>query len=497
MLDKQNVFEIHRLKNMGMSKREIARRLKVDRKTVSQYMENPYLKSRKRNRTPGKLDPYRDFIKELITEFPGVKAPVVLRQIQKKGFDGEITILRAYLRKVRRKSFYREPFIRFESEPGQQMQVDWGHFNSLEYGKIKRKLYALVVIESHSRMLYVKFTHSQKQEVLHQGLFDAFIYFGGSPKDLVVDNMMTAVTERAGPIIRFNDAFLDFMMKFNINPIACNIRAPHEKGKVEAGVKYLRNNFFPANRFTGLEDVQNKAIVWLNTVANIRKHNTTGEKPLERLQKEALTPLPDVIPDLRETGFYLVHKDFGIRFDGNVYTVPPWATGKKVVLKADNRTVTIYYKEKKITVHQRCWQRNHRIESASHKKEVKKINSKRYINRQTEVFLSLGSIAEEFLEKLSNNRQPIKKTIAALLELKSEYGKGSLLYAMEKTMELNLYGADYIENILYQEMTPKTKHSPVKFEKKALNEIILQTPSLKEYDAFALKRRRKNSEKNN
>ena len=96
MLDKQNVFEIHRLKNMGMSKREIARRLKVDRKTVSQYMENPYLKSRKRNRTPGKLDPYRDFIKELIAEFPGVKAPVVLRQIQKKGFDGEITILRAY-----------------------------------------------------------------------------------------------------------------------------------------------------------------------------------------------------------------------------------------------------------------------------------------------------------------------------------------------------------------------------------------------------------------
>jgi len=491
MVKKQIVFEIHRLTNMGFSIRSISRRLKIDRKTISKYIDHPYGTSLPtKNRKPGKLDPYCDFINELISEFPDIKAPVVLRLIKEKGYEGEITLVRAYLRRLRRQSLYREPFIRFESEPGAQMQVDWGHFNSLEYGSTKRKLYALAVIESHSRMLYVKFTHSQKQEVFHQGLLEAFISFGGTPKELVVDNMMTAVTERSGSIIRFNDAFLEVMIRFNINPVACNIRAPHEKGKVEASIKYLRNNFLPAQYFTDLNDVQDKAIHWLNTVANIRIHQTTGKRPLDCLKKDALTPLADALPDFRETGTYVVHKDFGIRFDGNVYTVPPWLIGKKITLKANERRVTIYHKDRKIITHQRCWKRHYRIEHESHVKEVKKLNKKRYRDRQTEVFLSLGNVAEEFIEKLTADRKPLKNTIIRLLELKSEYGKGSLLYAMRKTMKLKLYGADYIENVLYQEMTPKTTHSPVKFEKAALNEIRLTTPSLKEYDALALKRRR-------
>lgn len=88
---------------------------------------------------------------------------MVLREIQKKGFDGEITIVRAFLRELRRASSFKTPYIRFESDPGEQMQVDWGHFNTMEYGETRRKLYALAVIESHSRMLHVTFTHSQEE----------------------------------------------------------------------------------------------------------------------------------------------------------------------------------------------------------------------------------------------------------------------------------------------------------------------------------------------
>ena len=133
----------------------------------------------------------------MLTQYPKVKAPVILRQIQNKGFDGEITIVRDYLKHLRHNIYNKEAFIRFESGPGQQMQIDWGHFGSLTYGKSSRKLYALAVIESHSRMLYVVFTHSQKQEALHQALAEAFSYFGGSPKEIVVDNMLTAEIGRA------------------------------------------------------------------------------------------------------------------------------------------------------------------------------------------------------------------------------------------------------------------------------------------------------------
>ncbi len=106
--------------------------------------------------------------------------------------------------------------------------MDREHFYTIEYGETKRKLYELAVIESHNRMLHVAFTHSQKQEVLHQCLLNAFAYFGGTPKELVVNNILTAIIKRSSSIIRFNDAFLDFMIKFHINTVAFNVRSSQE-----------------------------------------------------------------------------------------------------------------------------------------------------------------------------------------------------------------------------------------------------------------------------
>lgn len=495
MIDMQAIFHIHRLKEAGFSSREIALRLQIDRKTVIKYMKNPSNKAVTRIKKPGKLESYHDYIKELVTANPGIKATVILQRIMEKGFRGEITILRLFLQKIRRTSAYREPFIRFESKPGEQMQVDWGHFSTLDYNRARRKLYALCIVESHSRMLYVKFTHSQKQDVLHQGLYEAFAYFGGSPKELVVDNMLTAVTERVGSMVRFNDAFLKFLLPLHINPVACNIKAPHEKGKIEASIKYLRNNFYPARDFEGIDDAQTQVLLWLKTIANVRVHKTTGEKPIGRLDKESLKPLPSVVPDLRETGTYRVHKDYGIRFDSNVYTAPPWTVGKNLTVKADQARVYIYHLERELAVHMRSYERHLRIENPEHRDQVIKARKRRHMDRQTEIFLSLGKTATHFMEKLPVHRLSLKKTLSKLLTLKDEYGEDSLLYAMGKAMERGLYGADYVENILYQEMTPKTIHPQVKLKKPELNNIRLPSTSLKEYDALALKRRNKNHER--
>ena len=112
-------------------------------------------------------------------------------------------------------------------------------------------------------------------------------------------------------------------------------------------------------------------------------------------------------------------------------------------------------------------------------------------DRQIVVFLSMGQLAADYLEKLVDARQPIKKTVARLLILRDEYGGSSLLYSLLKALSLKLYGADYVKNILYQEMTPVTKYQPVKLKKQSLNNIRLTSPSLAEYDALALQRRKK------
>ncbi len=490
MIERRTVFEIHRLRNLGFSRRSIARQLQVDRTTVTRYLATPDPAAVKRSPKPSKLDPYSDQIAEMLEKCPDIKAPVVMQYIRAKGFDGGITIVRDRIKKLRGKSRNREAFIRFESEPGEQVQIDWGHFGNLSYRDNGRRLYALAVLEGHSRMLFVYFSHSQKQECLHQGLLQAFIYFNGIPGEIVVDNMLTAVTERVGGIIRFNDAFLDFLGKFSIVPKACTVRAPYEKGKVENAIKYIRQNFWPLRQFNGLEDVQNQIRRWLDTVANVRKHHTTGHRPVDRLH--ALKPMPEQLPDCREVCSPLVHKDFGVRFDANVYSVPPWAIGKHVILKADSNKVSLYFKEKLIASHNRCWDKKQRIELEVHKEQVKKIRKKLLYDREVIVFLSLGDPALHYLEQLSGARLPLKKNIRELLILQDEYGDTALLEAIEKALEKKLFGSDYIRNILYQEKTVVSEHLPVQLKQEQLNDIRLTTPALAEYDALAVKRRREN-----
>ena len=491
MISKRTIFEIHKLKDLQFSEREIAKNLNIDRSSVSKYLNYPEIFRKRNTQRPSKLDPYHDLIKELVDQYPKIKAPVVLRQIEEKGFDGEITIVRDYLRKIRRHASGKQVFIRFESEPGVQMQIDWGHFGSLDYDGCRRKLYALAVIESHSRMLYVAFTHSQRQEVLHQSLVEAFRYFGGSPKEIVVDNMLTAVTERVGSMVRFNEAFLDFLRHFSINPVACNIRAPYEKGKIENSIKYLRHNFWPVRTFTDLEDVQNQVLMWLATTANKRVHQTTGERPVVRLVKDALKPIPDSLPDFRETETLMVYKDFGIRFDSNVYTVPPRMVGRTVTVKADRRTLIIYYKEKQVAAHIRSWKKKQRIELPSHKEQVHKFKKKVMMDKQIMVFMSMGQDAVDYLEKLTDASQPIKKTVNGLLQLNDTYGTPAFMGAIKKALSHKLYGLSYVQNILNQEMSQVKDHRPVSLKNEYLNNIRLTSPNLAEYDAIALKRRRK------
>ena len=495
MISKRMVFEIYRLHNLGWSERRIARDMRLGRPTVKKYLENPEQGLAKQNKPRvSKLDPYRDLIDQFLLQDPTAKAPVILQRLQQNGFDGKITILRDYLQKIRGQIKYKEPFIRFESDPGQQMQIDWGHFGSLTYGDTSRKLYALAVIESYSRMIYVEFTHSQRQEALHQSLLNAFHYFGGTTEEILVDNMLTAVTERQGSLIRFNETFLDFLRVFGMVPVACNVRSPQEKGKIENVIKYTRQNFWPLRSFSDLNDVQAQALQWLNTVANVRVHQTTGERPKERFSRVALKPLPRLLPDCRETLQLLVHTDFAVRFDGNIYSVPPWAIGKKVILKADHHIVSIYHHQKILAVHPRSFKRKERIELPSHREQVKKMKKKLWRDKQIAAFSSLGPQARDYLEALVKAKQPLKKNVSRFLALKDEYGLHSLIYALTKALHHKAYGADYIENILYQEMTPKNHHQPVKLKDQTLNSICLTEPSLAEYDAYIIKNRKEDKD---
>ena len=113
------------------------------------------------------------------------------------------------------------------------------------------------------------------------------------------------------------------------------------------------------------------------------------------------------------------------------------------------------------------------------------------MDKDIAAFSSIGKEAVTYLQALCQARQPIKKNVSKLLSLKDDYGTTSIIYALKRALAHNAIGADYIENILYQEMTPKKQHPPVRLKKEALNNIRLPEPSLEEYDAHVIKRSKK------
>lgn len=488
MLDKRVIFAIHNYANQGYAKAKIAELLCLDRKTVVKYLLNPE-QVRKKVIRSSLLDPFRVEIGELLRRDPRASAAVILQRLQAKGFTGKITILRDYLATVRPQQ--RRAFIRFETAPGEQCQVDWGHFGTIEYDTATRKLYCLTVTEGHSRMLYLEFSHSQSQQALHRGLWNAFTYFGGTPRELVHDNMLTAVIERDGAIVRYNSAFLDFLRQMKTAPRACNLASPQEKGKVEKGViHYIRNNFWPLRTFTDLADLQRQADIWRDTVANVRVHATTGDKPLSRHQPSAMTPLPASLDlDLRDRATAKVHVDFSVRFDGNSYTVPPWAVGRQVSIAADYQKLTIYYKERAIANHQRSWQRKQRVESPHHRQEALKGNRRQWATAEVSAFASLGEDARTYLEALAKADIPLLKDVRKALSLKDRYGAQPLLDAIKQALAHQGIGANYIENILRQTARPTTNHPPVRLDNERLNRIRLEEPLLAEYDTFIMTRK--------
>jgi hypothetical protein len=259
---------------------------------------------------------------------------------------------------------------------------------------------------------------------------------------------------------------------------------------VEKGViHYIRYNFWPLRSFRDLSDLQTQSDHWRDTIANVRIHATTGQRPINRFQPQALRALPEFLPDCRDTLSTRVYPDFSIRFDGNTYTVPPWAVGKQVIVKADHRTLAVYLKEKAIALHPRSHKHKQRIELPAHREAALKQKRRLWRSQEVQAFISLGEEAKTYLERLSSSHEPLKKTLHKLLALKDEYGAYALIEAIKRAARHNAYGAHYIENILYQEMTPKTPHPPVRLKQENLNRIRLDEPSLAEYDAFVIKRR--------
>jgi len=293
-------MEIQILHKQGKSIKQICRLTGHARNTIRRVLREPNLEPEPQVRG-SKLDPYKAYIKERVSAtLPHrIPATVVFREIQALGFSGGLRITRSFV-----SSLYPaprpEPVVRFETAPGEQMQVDWCVFR-----RGKSPLSAFVATLGYSRMTYVEFVSSEQFAVLRQCHTNAFEYFGGVPQHVLYDNMKTVVLNRdhfGKGIHQFHPGLWALAKEYRFTPRLCRPYRAKTKGKVERFNRYLRNSFYYplVSRLKQVDltldvDTANVEVRnWLRDVANARQHQTTGTAPATLLIEEsaALQGLP-------------------------------------------------------------------------------------------------------------------------------------------------------------------------------------------------------------
>jgi transposase len=333
MLQVEERFMIKDLAKQGLSISEIARRTGHDRKTVRVVIRGPLVPEKKRKRKARKIDPFVDYLEERI-ERGVLNAQKLYQEILAQGYTGKDRAVRAFVQPHRERRQI-EATVRFETEPGRQAQVDWGHFGFIEHAGRKRRLYAFVMTLGWSRTMYVEFTVSTEIAWWLRCHLHALHYFNGVPLELLHDNLKTAVLSRTSDDkVHWHPRYLDFAHYYGFRPRACQPYRAQTKGKVESGVKYLRRNFWPGLEYSDLADLNRQAQQWLDTVANVRLHATTREVPFERLVREELQPLSGKADyDTSRISYRRSSKDCLVSYESNFYSVPFAYARQRLMLK--------------------------------------------------------------------------------------------------------------------------------------------------------------------
>ncbi len=236
-------------------------------------------------------------------------------EIRKRGYDGCLTQVKTVVRPWRSEGQERA-FVRFETAPGEQAQMDWGHFGNWD-GK---RLYGFALTLCWSRMQYVEFTQRQDAETLLNCMMHAMTFFGGIPATVLTDNMKTVILDRIDGQPRFHPKMLDFASYYGFLPRVCHPYRPQTKGKIESTIRYIKGSFWPGLSFDSLEELNRLALVWCEE-ANRRIHATTREVPLLRFPHEGLMPLNgQPAYDTSYVSHRQVAKDCLVAYRGNRYS---------------------------------------------------------------------------------------------------------------------------------------------------------------------------------
>jgi transposase len=327
---------------------------------------------------PSMVLPFAEFIDDTLRQYPRLCSTRLFDMLCPRGYQGSVRTLRDYVATVRPVP-KGEAFLRTEPMVGEQSQIDWAHVGKIPVAGGERALWVFVLVLAYSRAIWAELVLEMTAACLRRSLVRACSYFGGATRQWLFDNPKIVVLERHGDAVRFHPGLLELAGALHVQPRLCGVRKPQQKGRVERAVRYLRDRFFAARSLRSLEQGNGELTEFLGGIALARHHPRWPDRTVADVlaeERTRLLKLPEALPETDQILSVPVDKTASIRFDTNVYSVPPdqvppnTRVRKLLTLVASDTTVRLLEANNEVARHSRCWGRGQVVELPEHRDAI-------------------------------------------------------------------------------------------------------------------------------
>ena len=415
----------------------IATQLGVHRTTVQRVLAQAGLPARVAQPRPSAVDSYLPFIRETLEKFPTLTASRLHAMVRERGYSGGPDHFR-HLVAWHRPRPKAEAYLRLRTLPGEQAQVDWGHFGYLTIGRARRPLMAFVMVLSYSRRIFLRFFLDARMENFLRGHVAALQAFNGVARVLLYDNLKSAVLERQGAAIRFHPTLLALAGHYRFEPRPVAVARGNEKGRVERAIRYIRDHCFAARSFQDLADLNAQASGWCQGPAADRlwpedRSRKVGEVFAE--EQPRLIGLPNNPFPTEERTEVKAGKTPYVRFDLNDYTVPHTHVRRLLTVVADPERVRVLDGLAVIASHPRSYDRGAHIEEPAHLERLVAEKREARQHRDTDRLAQAVPASQLLLTQAAERGQRPRAITRELLELLERYGAEEVQAAVEVALE--------------------------------------------------------------
>jgi len=441
----------------------ISAQLGVHHSTVSRVLAQAGLPRIGAPRRPSAIDAYLPFILETLEQFPTLTATRIYGMVTERGYVGTADHFRHFIALHRPKP-KREAYLRLRTLPGEQAQVDWGHFGYLEIGRARRALMGFVMVLSWSRMIYVQFFLGAHMENFLRGHVGAFNAWGGLSRVILYDNLKSAVLERQGHAIRFNPNLLEFASYHHYEPRPVAVARGNEKGRVERAIRYIRDGFFAGRAFAGVEDLNAQAATWMAGVAADRRcpedlSLTVGEAFAQ--ERKHLLALPDNPYPTNEQVAVKIGKTPYARFDLNDYSVPHDYVQQTLTVLADLTQVRILNGQRLVATHVRSFDKGAQLENPAHIAALSEHKHHASQHRNTDRLHQAVPQSRELLALAAERGEPLGRIANTLLNLLGRYGITELQAAVAEALQRGVPHPNAVRHALERRREARDLPPPV------------------------------------